>query len=61
MKYQWCVMMDRYDDEPHRGPMPEKEARQWVQEWEEVGENSNARQGMFYVARRPVGSWERAD
>lgn len=57
--FEWFVMMDRYDDKPHRGPMTESEARLWVQEWEEV-DSRLARKGMFYVARRYVGQLERA-
>lgn len=59
--YEWCVMHYRHPDVPHRGPMSEDEARAWVHEWTQMGENANARQGMLYVARRPVGPWERID
>lgn len=58
--FEWCVMHDRSPREPHRGPMSEQEARQWVQEWEEMGEGK-ARKGMFYVARRSVGRWQRVE
>lgn len=51
---QWCVMLSRLPDEPHRGPMSEEAAREWVREVEADG----ARAGAFYVARRWVGAWQ---
>lgn len=57
---EWCVMHDRFPDEPHRGPMSEQDARRWIEEWQEMDDNADAREGMFYLARRPVGRWERA-
>ncbi|HVL39908.1 MAG TPA: hypothetical protein VM328_11010 [Fimbriimonadaceae bacterium] len=56
--YEWCVMHHNYSDEPHRGPMTEAEAREWVREVEESGD---FRKGAFYVARRLVGGWEKGD
>lgn len=54
---EWCVMHPLYPDEPHRGPMSEAEAREWVREAEQDG----IKKGAFYVARRTVGPWVRID
>src|SRR5687768_13779612 len=54
--YEYCVMHPSYSDDPHRGPMNEADAREWVRECEE---DLGMRPGAFYVARRSVGPWER--
>ena len=51
--YEWCVMRSGFTDGPHRGPMTEHEAREWVREFLEDG----GRPGAFYVARRSVSEW----
>jgi hypothetical protein len=56
-QYEWCVMLHSYPQEPHRGPMSEGDAREWVRSVVEDG----IRDGAFYVARRPVGAWEKVE
>lgn len=53
--FEYCVMHPAFPDEPHRGPMPEQEARYWVAQAEKDG---GLKVGMFYVARRTVGPWQ---
>lgn len=55
--YEFCVVHERYPSEVHRGPMSEAEADQWIADWLADG----GRGGVFYVARREVTEWERAD
>ena len=55
--YEFCVVHERYPGEVHRGPMSEAEADQWIADWLADG----GRDGVFYVARREVTEWERAD
>ena len=52
MATEWCVMHPDFA-EPHRGPMSEQVARNWVAEIESRGVNK----GGFFVARREVGPW----
>lgn len=42
------------DGGPHRLDMPLEEARTWLEEWKQMGGNSDA----FYLIRRPRGPWE---
>lgn len=57
--FEWCVM-DASDGEVHRSNMTKAEAIEWVREWEEEVA-PQAVPGLFYVARRPVGVWEKYD
>lgn len=65
-EYEYCVMMYPHFDEPYRVP-PETidgkpvDALDWCQDWVESWEEDapTARPGLFYVARRPVGKWEK--
>lgn len=50
---EWCVMHPDFPGVPHRGPMSEQEAREWVAWVEEKG----AGKGLFFVASRIVGPW----
>lgn len=53
---EWCVMRSDIPQDPHRGPMTEAEAREWVREAEQDDE---MRVGLFFVASRRVSPWER--
>ncbi len=55
--YEWCVMHPVYPDEPHRGPMREELAREWIREAKE----ERFPPGGFYLACRSVGCWEQID
>lgn len=55
-RYEYAVMQENIPG-LHRGPWSKDEAEEWVLETEEMG----FRKGAFYVARRPVGAWERFD
>jgi hypothetical protein len=57
MTLEWCVMHPDYPDSPHRGPMSRDEAIEWVRE---AVQDDGMREGLFYVACRPVGEWEKA-
>lgn len=61
MKYDYCIMMDRYPQEPHRVPPDNAPAlewcKKWLKDWDEI--SPNARPGVFHIARRPVGGWEK--
>lgn len=48
---QWAVF--HRDGELHRGPWPETEAREWLEECEEMGISPTA----FQLRRRTVGPW----
>jgi hypothetical protein len=55
--YEWGVMHARYPEEPHRGPMSEAEAREWVR----LADYDGFKSGVFYVVRRTIGPWTRID
>lgn len=54
--YQYAVMFPAsHPDEPHRGP----ESLAWCRDWVSGAEADGFKPGMFYIARRTVGPWER--
>lgn len=53
---EWGVMQ-RSRPGLHRGPMSRDEAESWVKDAEDDG----FRPGAFYVVRRDVGPWGRAE
>lgn len=55
--YEYAVMHSMFPDEPHRGPCSQEEAEKWVKEAEANGYP----EGAFYVGKREVGPWEKAD
>lgn len=55
MHYEYCVMVTGDDAEPHLGPWPLLECCRWIDEWIANGGKGST----FYVARRPLGLWER--
>lgn len=56
-EYEYAVMHPAWEQEPHRGPWPLEECLAWIQSAIDDGFKYNA----FYVARRPVGEWERVE
>lgn len=52
--YEYCVMHHDYPDEPHRGPWPEQECKEWIREAEE---EDGFESGVFYLGTRAVGPW----
>ena len=50
---EYCIMRENLPQEPHRGPMSEEDAEQWIREWIADG----GRWGLFYIAAREVGPW----
>lgn len=54
--YEYAVMFPAaHPDEPHRGP----ESLAWCRDWVSGAEADGFKPGMFYIARRTVGPWER--
>lgn len=54
--YEYAVMLPAaHPDEPHRGP----ESLAWCRDWVSGAEADGFKPGMFYIARRTVGPWER--
>ena len=53
--FEWCVMSK--EGYMHRGPMNQQQAETWVVQWKSITNPND----LFYVARRPVGEWERFD
>lgn len=47
-------MHPSFPQEPHRGPMPEEDARDWIKDAESEG----IRKGAFLLARRSISPWE---
>jgi hypothetical protein len=52
---EWCVMHPQHPDGPHRGPMSEQEARDWVASTIPPG---SGRKPFYFVAHRDVGPWK---
>lgn len=57
MNLEYCVMMDRFPDEPHRGPWTLSKCEEWLKEALEDGFRTDA----FYVAVREVGPWTKME
>lgn len=53
-EYEYAVFHRAIPDEPHRGPMTEQAAHEWIEEWVEDG----GKPETFYVMQRKVSPWE---
>jgi hypothetical protein len=56
-RYQYAVMFRWIHQVPHRGPMTKREAQDWIRAARK--DSPELPKEFFYVARRPVGRWER--
>lgn len=56
MTTEWCVMHPDFPEQPHRGPFSEVEALRWISDLVEADPRFD---GMYYVAAREVGPWQR--
>lgn len=54
VEYEWGVVRSSREDELHRGPMTEAEARKWIEECIEMGFKPD----MFRLVKRPIVLWE---
>lgn len=54
MFYEYCVMRNGDDQDPHRGPWVLSVCREWIQSWIDDG----GRGSTFYIARRLMTPWE---
>lgn len=48
---EWAIFFK--DGTQHRGPWPEAEAREWLEECDEMG----IKQGIFHIRTRTVSRW----
>jgi hypothetical protein len=54
--YEYAVFHRAIPNEPHRGPMTEQAAHEWIAEWIDDG----GKHDTFYVMRRRINPWEDA-
>ena len=52
------VVWDNIDDCIHRGPWPEQECIDWLQECRDIFPVTAKIDKLWSVRRRPVGEWE---
>jgi hypothetical protein len=45
------------NEEPHRQHFTKYEAENWIEDWEEL---SPDHKDMWYIVKRPIGTWRRA-